>query len=152
MAYTTPITDRTQSDIAAQNSKAFWNVADWTRVYGNSLETNTALNTALGLAVSFDTITTVTNTDIPTVTEINEFLANIERMRSLLSANITNVDFVEIKDDWLAGQLEDAPNFSHVNSWEKVTDIIYQIYKATYTAEGTPICGAAICGASDLGV
>ena len=127
MAYTTPITDRGLADITAQNSKAFFNVADWTRVYGNSLEVNTLLATNI-YTLSFDTLTTPTTANIPTVSEINTMLSNIERMRLwasiYLSDYITDPLFVEIKDDWLAGQSNTAPNYINVNSWEKVLDLL----------------------------
>lgn len=152
MAYTTPITDRTQADIAARNSKAFFNVVDWIRIYGNSSETNTVLTAALGAMASFVTISAVVNTDIPTVAEINIFLANIERMRyALKDSSVANdVDFIEIKDDYVEGQNKIAPNFINVNSWEKVIDIIYQLFKAPYTVDRAPICSVAICNAGLL--
>lgn len=127
MAYVTAITDRKNADIIARNSKAFFNVADWTRVYGNSLEVNTLLATNI-YTLSFDTLTTPTAADIPTVSEINIMLANIERMRLWASIYlrdyITDPLFVEIKDDWIAGQSNTAPNYINVNSWEKVLDLL----------------------------
>jgi hypothetical protein len=148
MAYVTAITDRDLADIAALNSKAYWNVADWTRVYGNSLEANTALTAALGVSISFDTQATPTTASIPTIAEINEFTANIERMRLWLAtyAPIADSDFIEIKDDWAAGQSETAPNYIQVNSWEKVLDLIYQIYKSPYSVTRSPRIGVAGCG------
>ncbi len=152
MSYDTAVTDRDAADIAAQNSKAFFNVADWTRIDGNTSEANSALDTALGWSVSLATLPTPTTATIPTVTELNALLVNIELLRSALSAYITDADFIEIKDDWLAGQSEIAPNYINVNQWERVTDIIYQIYKSPYVVAGAPICGVAVCGATDLGV
>ena len=126
MAYTTPIiTDRDSDDIIAQNSKAFFNVADWTRIYGNSLEVNTLLATNI-YTLDFDTITTPTTADIPLQAELNVLLANIERMRLwasiYLNAYITDPLFVEVKDDWASGE---APDYTHANSWEKVLDLLH---------------------------
>ena len=126
MAYTTPIiTDRDSDDIIAQNSKAFFNVADWTRIYGNSLEVNTLLATNI-YTLDFDTITTPTTADIPLQAELNVLLANIERMRLwssiYLNAYITDPLFVEVKDDWASGQ---AQSYTHANSWEKVLDLLH---------------------------
>ena len=139
MAYVTAITDRDQADITAQNSKAFFNVADWVRVYGNSLEVNTLLTSNI-YPVDFDTLSTPITSDIPSADDthpINTMLANIERMRLwasiYLSSYITDSDFVEIKDDWLSGQSNPAPNFTHVNSWEKVLDILND-YLDSYVA------------------
>ncbi|MBT6322568.1 MAG: hypothetical protein HOJ31_10330 [Anaerolineae bacterium] len=148
MAYTAPITDRTIADILAENSKAFFNVADWVRVYGNSSEVNTALTTALGITISFDTITAKTTKDIDTASQLNALLANIERMRLWLAtyAPIADNDFIEIKDSWLGGFDNPSPDYTHVNTWEKVMDIIYQIYKSPYTVTRSPRTGVAGCG------
>ncbi len=149
MTYVPPITDRTQADILAKNSKAYQNVSDWVRQYDNSEEAHDAIEAALGVLIDFDTISAVVNTDIPTIAEINEFLANIERLRLWVEtyAPIDDSDFIEVKDDWLAGQSNPAPTYMHVNSWEKVVDLIYQIYKAPYSVERVPIGGIATCGA-----
>ncbi|RUM41396.1 MAG: hypothetical protein DSY80_08955 [Desulfocapsa sp.] len=154
MSYTTPIYDRDAADIAAQNSKAFWNVADWARVYNNTTEARDAINSALGITtVTLDALTTPTTADIPTASELNGIPTNIERLRSWLATNapIADDDFVEIKDDYSAGQSETAPDYIAVNSWEKVIDLIYQIYKSPYTADTPPITGVAVCGEYNLG-
>ncbi len=135
MTYTTPITDRDAADIAAQNSKAFWNVADWVRVYGNSLETNTHLNSEFSTSISFDAISAVVNTDIPTIAEINEFLANIERMRAWVVDNTVFYPAAldtEIKDDYTAGQSETAPSYINVNRWESHIDLMYNLTLDNY--------------------
>lgn len=154
MAYVTAITDRDQADILAQNSKAFWNAADWVRIDGNSLETNTALLNALGIAIDFDALSTPNDVDIQTITEVNALLINIENMRLWVAtyAPIADDDFVEIKDDWLEGQSAPSPyQFLIINSWEKVLDLIFQIYKAPYSVESPPITGVAVTGAENLG-
>lgn len=44
-----------------------------------------------------------------------------------LSAYITDPLFVEIKDDWGDGHQATAPNYTHVNSWEYVLDVLYNL-------------------------
>ena len=132
MAWTTPITDRTAADIAAQNSKAFWNVADWTRVYNNARETNAKLASEFGASITLDTLATPTTTTIQNITEMNVIPKNIELMRSWVVNNTVfypaELD-TEIKDDYSAGQSETAPNYVNVNRWE---NHLYLMYNLTY--------------------
>lgn len=129
MTYTIPVTDRAQSDVAAQNSKAYLNTSDWTRIYDNALYVNGMFFDILYIPITFDTISAPTTATVTTKTMLNTLLANIERMRlyaaTHYSAHITDPLFVEIKDDWDEGHTASAPDFTHVNSWEKVLDIMY---------------------------
>lgn len=131
MPYTTPVFDRTQADITAQNAKAFLNVADFIRIYDNAEIVNGLFTSEIGYTIQFDALTNPTTASIPTKTYLNTLLANIERMRfwaaTYLSDYISDPLFVEIKDDWGEGYSESAPNFTHINSWEKVLDVMYNI-------------------------
>lgn len=136
MAYTTPITDRDAADIAAQNSKAFWNVADWTRVYDNSSATNTHINSEFGASIPFYACTTPTNTTIPTVADFNEFLANIERIRVWVVANVVYYPSAldtGIEDSYTAGQSETSPNYTNANRWESHLDLMYNLVLDSYS-------------------
>ncbi|RUM43299.1 MAG: hypothetical protein DSY80_05850 [Desulfocapsa sp.] len=132
MAWITPITDRSAADIAAQNSKAFWNVADWVRVYNNAQETNAKLASEFGASITLDTLATPTTTTIQNITEMNVIPKNIELMRSWVVNNTVfypaELD-TEIKDDYSAGQSETAPNYVNVNRWE---NHLYLMYNLTY--------------------
>lgn len=129
MAYTTAVTDRTQADIIAQNSKAYMNVADWTRIYNNADEVNGMFLSVLGESITFDTISVPTTASVFGITELNKLTGNIERMRLWMATNmpgaITDAEFVEVKDDWDEGHAVQAPNFVNVNRWEKVLDLMY---------------------------
>lgn len=131
MSYTTPVYDRTQSDIAAQNSKAFLNYTDWIRIYDNAEWVNGLFTSEIGYSLQFDELTDPTTASIPAKTFLNTLLENIERMRywsnAYLSDYINDPLFVEIKDDWDEGHAVASPNFTHVNSWEKVIDIMFNV-------------------------
>jgi len=150
MAYTTPITDRDTADILAQNSKAFLNVSDWTRIYNNAVAVHD-LFTALTIWITFNTLALPTTVTVPKKTTfLNLLLANIERMRLWVATNapgeITDSSFVEIKDDWDEGFLAAAPNFTHVNSWEQVLDLMH-VEVQTWSNNRYARCGVAPCGA-----
>lgn len=132
MAWSTPITNRSQADINAQNSKAFLNVADWNRIYDNSVVVQGLFTSEIGYTFDFDTQSAQTTADVPTRTLLNQMLANIERMRFWSATYLGDYIFpdslfVEIKDDWLDGHTNTAPNFTHVNSWEYVLLVMYNI-------------------------
>ena len=132
MAYTTPVYDRSQSDILAQNSKAYLNVADWTRIYNNAVFVSGLFTSEIGYTPTFNTQSLPTTVTVFTKSQLNLVLANIERMRLwgynyLGSYIFPDALFVEIKDDWDEGHQVSAPNFSHVNSWEYVLDVLYNI-------------------------
>ena len=130
MAYVTAITDRTQSDIALQNSKAYFNVADWVRIYGNSQEVKSHLISEFGASIVLLALTSPSTATIPDTTNTNKLLANIEVLRVWVVSNLgfypTELD-TEIVDDYSAGQNETSPNFSDVNRWENHLDLMYNL-------------------------
>lgn len=123
MPYTTPITDRTNADILAQNSKAYINVVDWNRIYRNAQLASALAEIELGTPIDFDILAEPTITTIPTVGFLNTLLANIERMRLAMVAEIPTL--AEIKDDWEGGSHKPSPNYQYVNQWEATIDAIW---------------------------
>lgn len=141
--YITPIYDRTASDITSQTAKAFFNVADWVRIYGNAEIVNEVINTLLSIGVTFDTVTTPTITTIPTVTQLNTLLANIERIRvAACLPEITGL--TAITSAWTAGSSADAPTYLDVNEWEQVLDIVFSMI--SHSVEYQPYCGVFAVG------
>lgn len=128
MAWVTPIFDRTQTDIDNRTSKAFINVADWTRIYDNSLIVHDLVEPIVGLEIIFETISVPTTTSIPTITDLNKLAGNIERTR--IVAGATGAEKA-IKYDWLEGASQDTPNFTNVNLWEKTLDILHTAYSVS---------------------
>lgn len=124
MPYITPIIDRSQADIDAETSKAYFNCSDWLRIHGNTETAHILISLLLGTTVQQNTLTDPIITTIPTVTEINLFIENINLLRE--SSGLPAITGLEIlKDDWIAGRSSGAPNFEVVNSWERVLDIVY---------------------------
>ncbi len=125
MSYTTPVTDRTYADIAARNSKAFFNVADWTRIKGNEYITRSLAEILLSISVSTTPIADVTTVTIPTASNINPLLTNIENLRLAVAGLSIAGTSTEIKDDWATGMAVASPTFSDVNLWESTLHAIW---------------------------
>lgn len=122
MSYTTPVTDRTQADIIAQNSKAYFNYTDWNRIYNNARLTIEVANVIGGESYSWDAIPEAAMSTIPSVTNFNTLLENIELVRADVGLATTPT---AIKYDWEAGVAARSPRFIDVNLWELVIDALW---------------------------
>lgn len=123
MPYITPVTDRTYADVVNKTSKGYFNVADWTRIYGNAQYVNGLLAT---IALSpFTTIATPTITTIPSATNLNALLYNIELMRLALIAIGIDLGQPSLNYSWVAGVDQDAPDYMDANDWERSINLIY---------------------------
>lgn len=139
MSYVTPVTDRSATDIANQTSKAFWNVADFERVYGNSLLVHSLIVIYAGAtSLIFNQLAMPTITTIPTVADFNTFLANIERARQAFVDDEAVIPGVttEIKDDYTGGAQGTSPKFTDANLWESTLDAIWEYYDGA----SLPVC------------
>lgn len=129
MSYVTAITDRVLSDVTTPTSKGYMNVADWSRIYGNSrlahdlAEINIALD-----PIAFTPLTTPTTATVPTITEFNAFLTNIETLRLATQNYVGATIYTAIKDDYVGGPGSKAPNYVDVNYWESVIDAIWTYF------------------------
>ena len=148
MPYTTPVTDRDQDDIDAQNSKAYFNVADWERIHDNAQHVNGLFSSALGVSLSFIVLDDpIAATYFHSVGQFNLLFENIERMRAwarnyladYLSTSLANA----LKTDWQAGAGVPVPNFENINEYESVIDVMY----VTLNAWSAP----SLSGNLDLG-
>lgn len=102
MAWTTPITDRTEADVANKTSKGVINAADMNRIEGN-----VAVISALG-AVSITTpVTDWDYTDYPLESDHTRIINNTTALRSALM----------VYDD-----TPDIPS-SPLNTWSKFNDL-----------------------------
>lgn len=125
MSYTTPVTDRTAADVAAKNTKAYFNVADWTRIYDNTFFINAMLEDVEHSA-DFTTISTPTITTIPSVTNFNTLIQNIKNVQIVVESFLNSpTGLAVLKTDWAAGAEEQTFNYLHVNSWEQNISILY---------------------------
>lgn len=133
MSYTTPITDRTYADIAARNSKAYFNVADWTRIKNNEQITRSLAEILLSISVTATPIPDVTTATIPTTASVNALLTNIENLRLAVAGESIVGTTTEIKDDWAPGISGTSPTIVDVNLWESTIDAIWTyIHGAIY--------------------
>lgn len=125
MSYVTPVTDRTAADVAAKNTKAHFNIADWIRIYRNAQIVNSLVEILIEDGpLSFPVVSTPAITSIPSVTDFDNLLLSIETFRtanSLLNA----VAPTAIKYNWIAGVGQPAPKYTDVNLWESTIDAIW---------------------------
>jgi hypothetical protein len=136
MSYTTAVTDRAASDVTTPTSKGYFNVADWTRIYRNAQLAASVAEYVLSTSIVFNEVTVIPTTlTIPSVTDFNTLLANIERLRLAVVAHITSL-VNTVKNDWVAGAGEQAPSYTDVNLWESVIDAVWVFYSGS----GYPIC------------
>jgi hypothetical protein len=142
--FVTPITDRTAADIAAKTAKAYLNILDWVRIYGNAEYVNWLLEYLSDVEIEFNTLTEPTITTIPEgAGDINELLENIEQIR-VWSGIASYGGMTEIKDDWFSGPAAAAPDYEDVNQWEETLEIIHE---AIFRSSDYRIyCGVATAG------
>jgi len=130
MAWVTPVTDRTLSDILNKETKGYFNKADWTRIYDNSDVLNDLIDSKFSETITFDTVVVPNIDGAPNsiLALLNTTLANVERMRVELLASFPFVlitGAVEVVDDWEAGDLKVVPDYTDVNEWEETLGIMY---------------------------
>jgi|SRR5688572_1549066 len=151
MSYTTAVTDRTAADLVARNSKAFINVADFTRIYGNSLLVQSLLYAAELITVDFETLATPTIITIPTVEEYNTLAGNIEAIRFQIEIELATIPgaTTEIKHDYEAGASKETFDYRDVNLWESTLDVLWEYFDGplldvcpTLTGDLTVLTGA----------
>jgi hypothetical protein len=142
MTYTPPITDRAQLDITNKTAKAFFNVADWVRIYDNAEAVN-AFVSFLNSVIPFDQITYPTTLTIPSVANLNILLANIERIR--LTSNLPAIAGLnEVTSNWQSGSAANAPTYMDVNTWEQVLDVL--LTTVNNSIQYRVSCGVASAG------
>lgn len=135
MSWTTPIADRTLADIVARNSKAFFNVADWIRIHGNTEVVRALVNVMNALSIVGVTLTQPSITTIPSVADINAFIKNIDDLRA--AACLPASLIVPLNHNYVAGADAVSPSYADVNAWENdlllIRDLVvhasdYQVY------------------------
>ena len=140
--WTEPVTDRDAADITARNSKAFFNVADWIRINGNAEHVNALVNILRVLDIEFEELAEPVITTIPDASDINSFVANIERLR-LASPFPVSFGITELKDDYVGGLIE-VLDYNTLNSWESDLEKIKDCLLTA--ANWTVYCGVASVG------
>jgi hypothetical protein len=126
MAYITPVTDRTAADLIAKNSKAYWNVADWERVYHNFILVKTFVELVMPTTVAITELGAPNSAVVTQVSEFNFFLENIENLRLAVESESIPGTAIAIKDDYVAGPTAKAPDYRDANRWESTIDAIWE--------------------------
>jgi hypothetical protein len=123
MSYVTPVTNRTQA------APGYWNVADWTRVYGNSNIVRNLTAIMLDTPIAFNFLSlSLSITSFPQMSDFNTMLGNIEAVRLAVAGESIPGTETEIKDDWIAGLKNTQWDWEDVNLWESTLDVIWQYY------------------------
>lgn len=137
-----PITDRTSADILARTAKAFFNIADWSRITGNCVEAQTVIEQLTGVVVALTSLTEPTVTTFPRAEDINALVENIERLR--VAAGLPVAVAPVLSHAYTGGAGSPAPDYQAVNQWEAVLDAIYTLLPHAY--DYAVSCGVAAAG------
>lgn len=138
-----PITDRTATDILNRTSKAFFNIADWLRIHGNTEQVRLLLRLVTGIeAVKPDAVTISTSTFV-SADAINDLVKTIDDLRQ--SVKLPPIDGIKpLRYDYIAGAGGTSPTYLDVNDWERdlelVRDCLIKI------ADYIVYCGVAAAG------
>lgn len=141
--YLDPIIDRSASDITNRTSKAFMNVADWVRIYGNSNVLHAVAEFCLGVSLTFDSISSPTILSWGLAANLNKLLTNIERVRTQSSLPAIP-GIAQLKTDWAEGGAAESPDYLDVNSWEQTIGLLLQAISSTL--DYRVYCGVAAVG------
>jgi hypothetical protein len=143
ITWTTPITDRTASDVITKTSKGFFNVVDWVRINGDTKYVAALSNLLFNAGISIVELTAPTIRTIPSIDDFNQFVENIETVRvgSIIPANNGIIEL----NSYLSGQNVVSPDYNDVNSWENNLLLIRQFIIAS--ALFMVPCGVGACGA-----
>lgn len=118
--WTAPVYDRVLLDVTSKTSKGLFNLVDWIRVNGNTEYLAALLNVIQEMASrEFDVnaLTAPTITTIPTATNINNLIENINIVQE--GSGLPTSFFTTLPCTYLGGSNADAPDYLDVNDWEE---------------------------------
>jgi len=141
--YLEPVTDRTAADISAKTAKAFLNVADWARIYGNAQVAHVLVETLNQIEVTFTTIADPTIASMARASAINTLCTNIENIRAGSSLPDI-VGIIDLKTDWATGPTAASPDYITVNEWEAMIEALRAAM--VLSVEYRVYCGVAAVG------
>ena len=144
MNWDQPVFDRDIQDILERNSKAFFNVADWIRINGNTQYVNAIVNVLRVLSLPYTELSEPSISTIPTAEEINEFVKNIDVIREAVSFP-ENTGMVELKTEY-SGGLNEVLDYNTINDWERDLELIKTCILTA--ANWTVGCGLSTVGQS----
>jgi hypothetical protein len=141
------ITDRTLTDILTRTAKAFINVSDWMRIYGNTEQVQAAIRLMLALEVPITELPEPVIAQFPDVADVNALIENIELLGQAACLPATIYSPL-IKHDYVAGNGAVAPDYEDVNLWEQDLDTIRAMLARA--VDQMVYCGVAGCGQERL--
>jgi hypothetical protein len=143
MAWVTPINDRVLSDITTPTAKGLWNVADWTRVDGNTAVIKAMLDAAGYLDIPLYSLTPPTITTIPEVADMNHLIENIERLAQSACLPAL-IGLAALVYNFLTGANATAPYYTDANDWEGNQKKLYEAIPRAISYRIS--CGVAAAG------
>ncbi|RPJ29439.1 MAG: hypothetical protein EHM33_00910 [Chloroflexi bacterium] len=148
MSYVPPIKDRALSDVTTPTSKGYFNVADFTRIYGNAKLASGLAAAMLGTPIAFTVIAVPTTTKNATtiLADLNTLLGNIEVLRLAVAGESIPGTTAEIKDDYVAGPTQPAPDYINVNLWESTVDAIWDNWNGDSLEVCPDLAGDVVVG------
>lgn len=123
MSWITPVYNRTATDIANLTDKAYFNVSDWARIYGNAVIVYQIISIVLEVDIEFVYLAIPDMSTIPNVISFNFLLANLNRIR-VASGLPFIVELATLNENWLAGKYAVTPTYEDVNKWERFVDLL----------------------------
>lgn len=123
MSFTNPIMDRSATDITNRTAKAFFNVADWVRIYNNAQAAQALIQALNEISISFTTVSAPTTLSMAQAAAINTLCQNIENIRA--GSGLPAIPGIaELETAWATGQRATSPNYITVNQWEETIETL----------------------------
>jgi hypothetical protein len=135
--------DRTQADIDAKNSKAYFNHnTDYLRIVNNAQIVCQSLAAILGIPTWFSKYT---YTSLYTFLKASDFYGLLGSIETLREKAALPIDAGYVKStEWLGGQSADGITFEDVNLWERTIDNVVNNMGAAASYQIS--CGVAAVG------
>lgn len=143
MPWITSVTDRTITDIETLTDKAFFNVVDWIRINTNTTYVRTLINVLRSLNVPYNTVVEPSIVTRPTMTELNQFIENIDILRVLSGLPVAS-GIVALRTNYSDTISAISPDYEDVNDWERDLQLIKDLTIAISTY-------IVFCGVSNIG-
>lgn len=138
-----PITDRTAADILNRTSKAFFNIADWLRIRGNTEQVKLLLELVTGIEVAMPDAVTISTSTIMSVDAVNDLVKTIDAL--VQGAKLSRVGEIRpLQYNYVAGAGGTSPTYLDVNDWE--LDLLLVRNCLGQIARYQVFTGVAVCG------
>lgn len=143
MAWSSPVYDRTATDVTNKTVKGYFNLADYNRITANTTFLKDLVLSLYGWTATLNTVPSGSQSLMPTSTNINNMVLNLA---VVWTASKLDYTFTALKSDYQPGYGRENPTWSTVNDWEKR---LYDM-RITMVASGKAqtMCGVGTAGQS----